>query len=96
VFGVGKNWKWERKFVAELAALFLIINADCNDLRFSGGELIVISCQTGKLLSAKRSPVAPVEHEHDFGFPGVVFQCNVSSFRCWQAELWSGIANLWD
>jgi len=80
MFGVGKNWKREFKLVDELAALVLSVNAYCDDLCFSGGELIVISCQTGKLLPAKRSPIAPVEHQNDFGFPDVIFQRNVPSF----------------
>jgi hypothetical protein len=81
VIGVGKNGIWEFEIVPELAALVLIVDADCYNLGFSGGELIVISSQTGQLSSAIRSPVATVEHEHDFSFAGVIFERYVCSFR---------------
>ena len=78
---VRKDWKWEFKFVAQLAALVLSVYADGYYLCSGAGELIVVSSQTGQLLSAIRSPVAPVKHQHNFGFACVIFQRDVCSFR---------------
>ena len=79
--GVGKDMIWEFEIVLELVALLLIVDAYCYNLGFSGGELVVISSQTGQLSSAIRSPVATVEHEHDFCFAGKIFERYVCSFR---------------
>lgn len=64
MIGVAKNWKRELQLVRELAALVLIVNADCDNLGARRCELVIVCGQTGQLLSAIRSPVAAIEDEH--------------------------------
>jgi len=76
MIGVGKNWKREFQIGCELPALVLIVNADRNNLGSGSSKFVIIFGQTGQLLSAIRSPVAAIEHEHYFGLAGVILQCN--------------------
>jgi hypothetical protein len=81
MIGVRKNRKWKFQFVRQLTALVLIVDADRYDLGALSGEPIVISSQTGQLLSAMRSPIAAVEYEHNFGLPEVILQSYACTLR---------------
>jgi hypothetical protein len=93
---VRQNRKWELEFVYQLAVLVFSIDADGYDFGASSGELLVVCGQTGQLFSAIRSPIAPVEQQHDFALADVIFQRDAGSIRSGQAEPGCGITDLWD
>jgi len=78
---VGNDWKRQFKFIAQFAAFVLIVDADGDDLCSGRGKPVVVSSQTGQLLSAIRSPIAPVEHQHDFAFASVISKGYFGPFR---------------
>src|SRR5262249_16743151 len=65
VINVGEYRKRKLEHFDEFTALVLSVDTDRNDLRPCGGEFHVIRGQTGQLLSAVRSPVAPIEDEDE-------------------------------
>lgn len=79
MIGVGKNREWEFQFIREFPTLVLIVDADGYDVGACSGELGVIFGQTGQLLSAIRSPVTSIEHQHYFGLADEIFQRDARS-----------------
>ena len=78
---IGNDWKRQFKFIAQFAAFVLIVDADSDDLCSGRRKPIVVSSQTGQLLSAIRSPIAPIEHQHDFAFASIISKVYFGPFR---------------
>jgi hypothetical protein len=90
---IQKNGKWKFEFFDEIAALILGIDADGEDFRSCGFELLVVSGQTGQLLAAVRSPVAAIKNQHDF-FARIILERNRRARRRRQTEGRRGVSDL--
>lgn len=93
VLDVGEYGKRKLEFIDKFAALVLTVDADRYDFCPLSGEFLVILGQTGQLLAAVRSPVAPIEHKDDFRLSKVVLQRNRRPRGRRQAELRGAIAH---